>query len=47
VATTGLVLAPIFHRILHGLHVPDDGDEARDAKAKKGTAAPKRSAAVR
>jgi hypothetical protein len=24
VATTGLILAPVLHRIMHGLHVPDD-----------------------
>ena len=35
VAITGLVLAPIFHRILHGLHVPDDGDEPKENTGKK------------
>jgi hypothetical protein len=37
VATTGLILAPVLHRIMHGLHVPDDDDEAKaDAKRGKG-----------
>lgn len=40
VATTGLILAPVFHRIMHGLHVPDEGDEERTEAAKNG--APKR-----
>ena len=35
VATTGLVLAPIFHRILHGLHVPDDGDGSGDSGGRR------------
>lgn len=35
VATTGLILAPVLHRIMHGLHVPDDDDEKSD-EGKKG-----------
>ena len=40
VATTGLILAPVLHRIMHGLHVPDEEDEEH-AEAGKGRA-PKR-----
>jgi hypothetical protein len=28
-----LILAPVFHRVLHSLHVEDDDDEKRDEKA--------------
>ena len=35
VAISGLVLAPVFHRVLHGLHVPDD-DAARAPKPRPG-----------
>jgi hypothetical protein len=34
VATTGLILAPVLHRIMHGLHVPDEGDEEDDGGEK-------------
>jgi hypothetical protein len=27
IVLTGLVLAPVFHRVLHGLHVEDEDDE--------------------
>ncbi len=27
IGVSGLVLAPVFHRVLHGLHVPDEDDE--------------------
>jgi hypothetical protein len=38
VATTGLILAPVLHRIMHGLHVPDDEDvEATQARKNAGT----------
>jgi hypothetical protein len=40
VATTGLILAPVLHRIMHGLHVPDEEDEEH-AEAGK-SRAPKR-----
>jgi hypothetical protein len=40
VATTGLILAPVLHRIMHGLHVPDESDEER-AEVRK-SRAPKR-----
>jgi len=36
VATTGLILAPVFHRIMHGLHVPDEGDEETGGGGKSG-----------
>jgi hypothetical protein len=32
IGVSGLVLAPVFHRVLHGLHVPDDDDEKADEK---------------
>ncbi|MFO1183225.1 MAG: hypothetical protein U1E56_00395 [Bauldia sp.] len=28
IASTGLLLGPLFHRIMHRLHMPDDADEA-------------------
>jgi hypothetical protein len=39
VATTGLILAPIFHRIMHGLHVPDDDEETKISRKEKKPAA--------
>jgi hypothetical protein len=27
IGLSGLVLAPVFHRVLHGLHVPDEDDD--------------------
>ena len=39
--TTGIILAPIFHRVLHSLHVEDDEDEKKDEKSHK--AAPRNS----
>ena len=32
VGTTGLILAPVFHRILHSFHVEDEEDEKRQEK---------------
>ena len=29
VGTSGLILAPIFHRLLHRFHVEDEGDEEK------------------
>jgi hypothetical protein len=28
----GIILAPFIHRVMHHFHLPDDGDEAREAK---------------
>lgn len=33
IATAGIILAPIFHRVLHTLHLEDDEDEKQDEKA--------------
>ena len=44
VATSGVILAPVFHRVLHGLHVPDEEEEQDEAKGKAGKG-PKRRAA--
>jgi hypothetical protein len=33
VGTSTLILAPIFHRVLHRFHVADDEDEKREEKA--------------
>jgi hypothetical protein len=33
VVVASLILAPVFHRVLHGFHVEDDDDEKRDEKA--------------
>jgi hypothetical protein len=35
ILATGLVLSPVFHRVLHSFHVEDDDDERRDEKAAK------------
>ena len=32
VLVTGLILAPVFHRVLHTFHVEDDDDEKRGEK---------------
>jgi hypothetical protein len=46
VATTGLILAPVLHRIMHGLHVPDDDDDAaKRAKSSRGRTGRNKSAA--
>ena len=41
IGTAGIILAPIFHRVLHSLHVEDDEDEKKDEKSHK--AAPRNS----
>jgi hypothetical protein len=33
IGVTGLILAPVFHRVMHQLHLPDD-DEASGDKPK-------------
>ena len=33
IGTAGIILAPIFHRVLHSLHVEDEDDEKRNEKA--------------
>lgn len=33
IGTAGIILAPIFHRVLHSLHVEDDDDEKKDEKS--------------
>ncbi len=33
VAVASLILAPVFHRVLHSFHVADDEDEKQDEKA--------------
>ncbi|HSB59428.1 MAG TPA: hypothetical protein VLD66_07460 [Methyloceanibacter sp.] len=30
IGVTGLILAPVFHRVMHQLHLPDDDDAASD-----------------
>ena len=33
IGVTGLILSPVFHRVMHQLHLPDDDDtDARQAK---------------
>jgi hypothetical protein len=32
IGVSGLVLAPVFHRVLHGLHVPDEDEEKASEK---------------
>jgi hypothetical protein len=33
IGTAGIILAPIFHRVLHSLHVEDEDDEKKGEKA--------------
>jgi hypothetical protein len=40
VITTGIVLAPVIHRVAHGLHVEDEEDEKPPAKAKSPSTKP-------
>ena len=30
IGVTGLILSPVFHRVMHQLHLPDDDDTTRD-----------------
>lgn len=32
IGVTGLILAPVFHRVMHAFHLPDDGDAGGEAK---------------
>jgi hypothetical protein len=34
IGTAGIILAPIFHRVLHSFHVEDEDDEKRAEKRK-------------
>ncbi len=34
VGVTGLILAPVFHRVMHQFHLPDDDDAASKPKPK-------------
>ena len=34
VGASGLVLAPVFHRVMHGLHVENEDDEAKAERRK-------------
>ena len=44
IGTAGIILAPIFHRVLHSLHVEDDNDEKKDESGRRKSASgPKRS----
>jgi hypothetical protein len=37
IGITGLILAPLFHRIMHHFHVPDEGTTARRIPTRKKT----------
>ena len=41
IIVTGIVLAPVVHRVVHGLHAEDDEDEKAAAPAKARTPAKK------
>ena len=41
IGTAGIILAPIFHRVLHSLHVEDDEDEKKDEKKVTRKASPR------
>jgi hypothetical protein len=41
VGVTGLILAPIFHRVMHSLHVPDE-DAGTSSRSSKSQASRKR-----
>jgi len=36
IVVASLILAPVFHRVLHSFHVEDEDDEKRDEKQTKG-----------
>jgi len=40
IGTAGIILAPIFHRVLHSLHVEDEDDEKTDERKTTGKAPP-------
>lgn len=43
IGTAGIILAPIFHRVLHSLHVEDDEDgNEHEKKERKGSTRGKR-----
>ena len=39
IGTAGIILAPIFHRVLHTFHVEDDDEEKKDERKNRSTAA--------
>jgi len=43
IGVTGLILAPVFHRVMHQLHLPDDGEASGDKPKPKSTPTPKTS----
>jgi hypothetical protein len=43
VGVTGLILSPVFHRVMHQLHLPDDDDASGDKPKPK----PKRSSSAK
>jgi hypothetical protein len=36
VITTGVILAPVLHRVLHGIHAADEDEEKADEKKARG-----------
>ena len=43
IGVTGLILSPVFHRVMHQLHLPDDDDASGDKPKPK----PKRSSSAK
>ena len=40
IGVTGLILAPVFHRVMHAFHLPDEGNTGGGAKTRKSTSKP-------
>jgi hypothetical protein len=40
IGVTGLILAPVFHRVMHAFHLPDDGNARVAAKKRRPASKP-------
>ena len=40
IGVTGLILAPVFHRVMHQLHLPDDAEASGDKPKPKPKSTP-------
>jgi hypothetical protein len=45
IGVTGLILSPVFHRVMHQLHLPDDNDASGDKPKPKRSSSAKRDSA--
>jgi hypothetical protein len=44
IGVTGLILAPVFHRVMHAFHLPDEEDTTGEGKHKRSSSAKRGSA---